>query len=88
MANDSSIHETENKSVPGLIYLQQAAARSVCRYNSYECRSPRCIVHTRVVVLATLDYFTLCLVIDSRSTTYYFIHSFIKWLLLFSTYSL
>jgi len=58
--------------VPGLVSLQQAATRSVCRYDGYECYSTRYIPYTLVVGLATPDNFTLCHVIDSRSTTYYF----------------
>ena len=73
MADDSSIRETENESLisnPGLISLRQAATRSVCIYDGYECRSPRYILRARVVGLAMLDYFTLCRVINSRSTAY------------------
>ena len=65
MPDDNTILETESKSlmgVPGSVSLQQAAARSVCtyRYDGYNCCSPRYFLHARVVGLAMLDYFMLC----------------------------
>lgn len=56
--------------VPGLVALQQATARSICSYNGYECHSSKYILHARVVSPATLDYFMLCCMINSRSTAY------------------
>jgi len=56
--------------VPGLVDLQQAAARSICSYNGYKCRSSRYILHARVVSPATLGYFMICRMINSRSTAY------------------
>jgi len=73
VTDDNSILDTESETlmgVPGLVSLQQAATRSVCSYDGYECHSPMYILHARVVSLATLDCFTLCRVIDSGSTTY------------------
>ena len=63
MTDDNSILDAEDETlmgVPGLVSLQQAATRSVCSYDGYECHSPRYILHARVVGLAKLDYFTLC----------------------------
>ena len=88
VTDDNSILDTESETlmgVPGLVSLQQAATRSVCSYDGYECHSPRYILHARVVSLARLNYFTLCHVIDSGSTAYTHL---LSGLLLFSTYSL
>jgi len=40
--------------VPRLVSMRQAATRSVCSYDGYECRSPKYIPHARVVGLDTL----------------------------------
>jgi len=56
--------------VPRLVSMRQAATKSICSYDGYDCHSPKDIPHARVVGLDTLDYFMLCYVSDSRSTAY------------------
>jgi len=95
MTEDNSILDTENETlmgIPGLVSLQQAATRSVCRYDGYKCHSSTYILHTRVVGPATLDCFTLCHVIDSGNTAYthllsgYYCLAHILYFLAFSCY--